>query len=164
MHETFDEGPTSGITVADLCMYGMTTMGKDGCRHPVRKATRFWCSSNEVLSQLSGRCPKLPQHIHLLVGKAKFAAIYPPQLCRAIIKAYHGMHQTPRGTIGTKTKRRQSCRTGLSTAKSTATSVHQSHFEGRSVPSTRRLLSLPSEGRDLSQCTHTHILCKAAKA
>ena len=46
----------------------------------------FFASSNAALSQVSGRCPKLHKHLHLLDGKAKVAAIHPPQLCRAIIK------------------------------------------------------------------------------
>ena len=78
--------PRVGVAVADLCMYGMQAKGKDGVARPARKTTRFLSTSNAILSQLSNRCPGEHTHQHLVDGKAKNAALYPPQLCRAIIR------------------------------------------------------------------------------
>jgi hypothetical protein len=82
-----------GISVADLCFYGMTTTGKDGTTRPARKRTRFLCTSNAVLEQLSGKCPKNHDHQILVDGRAKRAAHYPPGLCRAIIKGIEAEKQ-----------------------------------------------------------------------
>ena len=75
-----------GTSLADLCYYGMTTIGKDGTVRPARKRTRFRSTFNAVLEQLSGRCPGNHDHQILVDGRAKKAAHYPPDLCRAIIK------------------------------------------------------------------------------
>ena len=73
-------------TVAHLCQYGMKTKGKDGEWKPVRKATRFMSSSEAVLKKLQKRCNRDHEHQHLTGGRAKAAAIYPPMLCRAILR------------------------------------------------------------------------------
>ena len=82
-----------GISVADLCYYGMTTTGKDGTIRPARKRTRFLSTSNAVLEQLSGRCPRNHDHQILVDGRAKKAAHYPSDLCRAIIKGIEAEKQ-----------------------------------------------------------------------
>ena len=72
-------------TVGHLCRYGMKAKDRDGKYQPVRKATRFASTSEEVLRQLSSRCRNDHVHLHRLDGRAKSAARYPPELCRAII-------------------------------------------------------------------------------
>lgn len=54
--------------------------------HPVRKATRFASTYQEVLRQLSSKCRKDHVHLYLLDGRAKAAALDPPELCRATIR------------------------------------------------------------------------------
>ena len=78
--------PKVSSVVAHLCQYGMVTVGKDGERVPARKATRFMSSSKAVLEKLSRKCDRSHTHQHLVSGRAKAAAIYPPALCRAILR------------------------------------------------------------------------------
>jgi hypothetical protein len=67
-----------GVTIADLCQYGMQSVNTDGTKHAVRKSTRFMSSSKLVLDQLGDRCKGEHVHQHLLDGRAKAAALYPP--------------------------------------------------------------------------------------
>ena len=53
---------------------------------PARKETRFMSSSVEVLRGLSRRCEGDHVHQPLLGGRARAAAVYPPALCRAILR------------------------------------------------------------------------------
>jgi hypothetical protein len=78
--------PDVGSVVTHLCQFGMKTKGKNGEWQPAKKATRFASSAIEVLHILDKKCGGKHIHGHLLDGKAKQAAIYPPKLCRAIIK------------------------------------------------------------------------------
>jgi hypothetical protein len=78
--------PKVSSVVAHLCQFGMVTVGKDGERVPAKKATRFMSSSKAVLEMLSKRCDRSHTHQHLVNGRAKAAAIYPPALCRAILR------------------------------------------------------------------------------
>ena len=71
--------------VAHLCQYGMTTKGESGERVAARKSTRFASSSSAILARLSRKCDGSHVHGHLLDGKASAAALYPPDLCRAIL-------------------------------------------------------------------------------
>ena len=72
-------------SIADLCAYGLTTTNKKGKKVPARKKTKFLSSSREVLKKLDKRCDGKHEHGHFVDGKARAAALYPPELCRAII-------------------------------------------------------------------------------
>ena len=50
------------------------------------KPTRFASSATGVLKELGKRCSRQHQHVQLLSGRAAGAAVYPPGLCRAILK------------------------------------------------------------------------------
>ena len=78
--------PRVGSTVAHLCQFGMKTRGQDGEWRLARKATRFMSSSVEILKRLEKKCQRDHVHQHLVDGRAKGAAIYPPMLCRAILR------------------------------------------------------------------------------
>jgi hypothetical protein len=78
--------PRVNTVVAHLCQYGMKTMGDDGLWQPAKKATRFASSSEEVLRRLDRKCDGAHVHCHLTSGRAKHAAVYPPELCRAILR------------------------------------------------------------------------------
>jgi len=78
--------PRVSTTVGHLCQYGMKTRGDDGEWKPARKATRFMSTSSAVLRRLGRKCDKLHVHQHLTGGRASAAAIYPPELCRAILR------------------------------------------------------------------------------
>ena len=50
------------------------------------KPTKFPSSAVEVLRELGQRCKRNHEHVPLLSGRAAAAAVYPPGLCRAILK------------------------------------------------------------------------------
>ena len=65
----------------------------------VRKTTRLLTNSEEIVQATHHRCIGGHRHIHLVSGRAKAAARYPDQLCRAMIKGFefwkmgrHGGH------------------------------------------------------------------------
>ncbi len=80
---------------AEQCQYGASVLSGEHTGSPVKKPTGFCSNSPFLLAALSRRCtghggacsrPQGGTHI-LCEGKvAKDAAIYPPGLCRAIIK------------------------------------------------------------------------------
>jgi hypothetical protein len=82
--------PRVGTAVAHLCQYGLKTRGDDGAWQPAKKATRFASSSEEVLRQLDRKCDGKHVHRHLTQGRARHAAVYPPELCRAILRGIEG--------------------------------------------------------------------------
>lgn len=75
--------PRIGEVIADLCQYGMRARTRGGGSRPSRKRTRFLSSAPAVLAKLWRRC----KHAHqpLVNGRAAAAAIYPPQLCKALL-------------------------------------------------------------------------------
>ena len=78
--------PGVDTVVAHLCQYGLKAKDDMGQWKPAMKATRFASSSPEVLRLLSKKCPRRHEHQQLVNGRAKDAAVYPPALCRAILK------------------------------------------------------------------------------
>ena len=78
--------PRTMIVRADQCQFGLTApIGhKDGPRGPAQKPTGFMGNSWCIMEQLDRRCKKDHQHVHLMEGKAKGAAIYTPELCATI--------------------------------------------------------------------------------
>ena len=73
--------------IGDQCMYGLVTMTGNG-KQPARKRTRFMSNAPEILKRLSRRCLGEHQHQHLVSGRARGAAEYPDDLCRAICQGY----------------------------------------------------------------------------
>ena len=75
------------INVNDLCRFGIETTNDAGDLGPARKRTGFLTSSWAVAEELAGTCDGTHSgHYPLLERRAKNAAIYPPQLCRAIAR------------------------------------------------------------------------------
>ena len=75
-----------GSVVGHQCRYGQRAQADDGAWLPVRKATRWMSSAPEVLGRLGHRCRGGHRHQELVGGRAAAAAIYPPQLCKAILR------------------------------------------------------------------------------
>ena len=69
-----------------MCAYGMTSTDQRGPGF-VKKPTRFLTNSIEAAKALSKRCPRGHRHVHLMEGRARAAAVYPPELCRTMCKA-----------------------------------------------------------------------------
>ena len=74
------------VTVADQCMYGLTTWGKDGKMAPARKRTRFMTNCAEIAEELDKKCDLSHSHQHLMGGRAGPAARYPEGLCKAVCR------------------------------------------------------------------------------
>jgi hypothetical protein len=80
------EDPRVGEVTAHQCMFGQTTSAADGTARPARKATRFLSSAPCILDELGVKCSGDHEHQHLIGGRAAQAAVYPPELCRAILR------------------------------------------------------------------------------
>ena len=78
--------PRVGSVVGHQCQYGQTAVADGGERLPARKATRWMSSAPELLKRLGLRCRGGHRHQPLVGGRAVAAAIYPPQLCKAILR------------------------------------------------------------------------------
>ena len=79
-------GPQVGTVVGHQCQYGQTALSDNGVRLPVRKATRWMSSAPEILARLGHKCRGGHRHQALIGGRAAAAAVYPPGLCRAILR------------------------------------------------------------------------------
>ena len=75
-----------GEVVAHLCQYGLVAPGPDGRPMPAQKPTRFLSSAPELLKLLGQQCSQKHEHQPLVEGRAAAAAIYPPALCRAMLR------------------------------------------------------------------------------
>eukprot|EP00973_Karenia_brevis_P061083 8493537-Karenia_brevis.AAC.1 len=85
------------LSVADQCMYDLVTWSKDGNRLlPARKTTKFMSNCEGICMELQRRCDGSHEHQALLEGRARYAARYTTELCRAIC----------RGLVNEKRKRR----------------------------------------------------------
>jgi hypothetical protein len=74
-----------GEVVGHLCQYGLTTRSSGG-QAPAMKPTRFMSSAEEVLKLLGKRCTGEHTHQRLAQGRTRDAAIYPPELCKAMLR------------------------------------------------------------------------------
>ena len=76
------------IAVADQCMYGLKTYGKDKKVQDkaARKRTKFMTNSQCMAEELSKRCRGEHAHQALEGGRAKEARIYPEELCEAMVR------------------------------------------------------------------------------
>ena len=78
--------PRVGTTVADQCMYDLTTTDADGNVVRAKKPTKWASSSPQMLSRLSRKCDGSHPHQHLIGGRAAAAAYYPPKLISQILR------------------------------------------------------------------------------
>jgi hypothetical protein len=80
--------PGVDAVVSHMCAFGMETTTASGTgRAAAKKPTRFMSSSTAILEALSRRCAGDHPHAPLLGGtRARDAAVYPPDLCRAIVE------------------------------------------------------------------------------
>jgi hypothetical protein len=74
-----------GEVVGHLCQYGLTAKA-GGHQTPALKPTRFLSSAEEVLKLLGKKCTRDHEHQRLAQGRARDAAIYPPELCKAMLR------------------------------------------------------------------------------
>ena len=73
--------PGVHVCVVDQCAYGLQV------GHGLnKKPTCFITNSYHIACELQRRCPGDHEHEHLMGGKAAAAAVYPPELCKAIIR------------------------------------------------------------------------------
>ena len=104
---------TSGVLVSlmDMCRYEMVASDKLG-EAPVRKITQIATNVPEISDALSARCEGGRRHVHLVAGRPKHAAIYPPEFCKAVVKGLEVYKQrraagiTFSGNLGTSEKQR----------------------------------------------------------
>ena len=80
-----------GTSVADQCMYDLTTTDRDGNQVAAKKPTKWASSSPQMLARLNVRCDKSHSHQHLVGGRAAAAAYYPAKLISQILR---GMRDT----------------------------------------------------------------------
>jgi hypothetical protein len=74
-----------GEVVSHLCQFGLVTRAGEK-QTPAMKPTRFLSSAEEVLKHLDKRCSRDHKHQRLSQGRAREAAIYPPELCHAMLR------------------------------------------------------------------------------
>ena len=65
----------------DLCQYGLQVKAL-----PNKKDTKWITNSKYIAGELQRRCDGSHSHEPLMGGLAKHAAIYPPQLCKAVVR------------------------------------------------------------------------------
>ena len=80
------EDPRVQTVVGHQCRYGQRARTADGLWAPAKKATRWMSSAPAVLERLGLKCRGGHAHQALVGGRAGPAAVYPPQLCRAILR------------------------------------------------------------------------------
>ena len=75
------------VSNADQCMYGLKTWGPNGRKDMhAKKPTKFMTNCAQIKKELQKKCDGQHKHQTLMGwgGRAKWAARYPPELCRAI--------------------------------------------------------------------------------
>ena len=78
--------PRVGVVTSHQCQFGLVTRDAQGQLKAAKKPTKFASSSVQMLRRLAVKCPGGHAHEHLVGGKAKAAAFYPPQLVEAILR------------------------------------------------------------------------------
>ena len=89
----------AGETVARFCQYGVTNQGLSGKRMPAQKATRCLSSASEPLKLFGQQCTGELEHQPLMGGRAAAAAIYPPTLCRAMLRGIEAQRRREGGPM-----------------------------------------------------------------
>jgi len=81
--------PGVGKVLTDLCMFGHRDQDKLGNQMPIQKKMGFASNAPELLKKLERKCSRDHPHGCLLDGRAKASAVYPPELCQAIVEGFH---------------------------------------------------------------------------
>ena len=75
-----------------MCVWNMKQEDEQGIGY-IRKETGWLTSSWRIAQVLERECPnkgsdpaKWHRHIHLIGGRASHARVYPPKLCRAVLR------------------------------------------------------------------------------
>ena len=79
------QSPLVHSVVAHMCAFGMKSKDRKGEGY-ANKPTKFLTSSIELAKMLNKQCPGGHRHVHLVEGKARAAAVYPRNLCRAVCR------------------------------------------------------------------------------
>ena len=80
--------PAVALTQGHMCQFGMETFDdkKLGTTGPVKKPTGFMTSSKCLYDELSRQCKGGHVHIPLVGGRASACQVYPPELCKAVVR------------------------------------------------------------------------------
>ena len=102
LHEVIKVMKRYGVKVvqADLCMFGLTSWGSTkNTKMKVKKSTKFMTNAEALAEELDKKCDGSHVHQHLVGGRAKAAAKYPEELCRAICRGFNktGAYGATRG-------------------------------------------------------------------
>ena len=81
------------VCILDQCAYGQCVDGELLNKKPTMCLT----DSSHIAAELRRRCDKTHQHQQLLGGRAKLAAVYPPGLCKAVIRGLRAHLRTKYG-------------------------------------------------------------------
>ena len=79
--ENLKRSPLVQCVHAHQCAFGLRSSDEQG-EGPCKKPTTFMSNSVAILSDLDRQCPGCERHVHLMNGRAKFAAVYPKGLRR----------------------------------------------------------------------------------
>ena len=96
-----------------MCQFGMTSpiTGSDGQVGHVKKPTGFLSSSRFIAAELNRYCDGSHDHVHLVAGKAAAAQVYPPELCKAMLRGTRKQKQADRSrTVSTTSMTEQKTR------------------------------------------------------
>ena len=69
-----------------MCAHGLTTWTNAGEEGAAKKATSLFTNSVTMAGMLDHECPGDHDHVHLMSGRAKYAAIYPKLFLDRILK------------------------------------------------------------------------------
>ena len=83
----------------DMCAYGLKVGGG-----PNLKPTTWLTNSKEIAEELQRRCSKDHEHVSLIGGKAREAAIYPRGLCEAVVRGFRNYLKQKYGKVVEKPK------------------------------------------------------------
>ena len=96
--------PRCYLVKGPMCVWGMRQEDGEGMGF-IRKETGWLTSSKHIASVLQRECPnqgsdekKWHRHIHLIGGRAHHARVYPPKLCRAVLRGLRRQVEEDRGS------------------------------------------------------------------
>ena len=71
-----------------MCQFGMASpiTGSHGDVGHAKKPTGFLSSSRFVAEELNRYCDSSHDHVHLMAGKAAAAQVFPPDLCKVMLR------------------------------------------------------------------------------
>ena len=121
-----------------MCQFGMTSpiTGSHGDVGRVQKPTGFLSSSRFVAEELNRYCDGSHDHVRLMAGKAAVAQVYPPALCKAMLRGIARQEKADASlgaatTSMTAQKTRNFIRSLSSVCLGTASHIIEEACEGR---------------------------------